>query len=55
MPTYTVLLAQNALQQGASNNILAGVVAPIGTLAPTGTVTLQTGSSAATPCRPRPP
>ena len=46
MPTYTVLLAQSALQQGASNNILAGVVAPIGTLAPTGTVTLQTGSSA---------
>lgn len=41
MPTYTVLLAQNNLQQGASNNILAAVVAPIGTLAPTGTVTLQ--------------
>ena len=50
MPTYTVLLAQSALQQGASNNILAGVVAPIGTLAPTGTVTLQTGR-AATRCR----
>lgn len=45
MPTYTVLLAQSALQQGSSNNILAGVVAPIGTLAPTGTVTLQTGAS----------
>lgn len=45
MPTYTVLLAQSALQQGASNSILAGVVAPIGTLAPTGTVTLQTGAS----------
>lgn len=47
MPTYTVLLAQNNLQQGASNNLLAGVVAPIGTLAPTGTVTLQTGGGAA--------
>lgn len=45
MPTYTVLLAQSALQQGANNNLLAGVVAPIGTLAPTGSVTLQTGGS----------
>jgi hypothetical protein len=43
MPTYTVLLAQNNVQQGASNNLLAGVVAPIGTLAPTGTVTLLSG------------
>ncbi|MBI1351819.1 MAG: hypothetical protein GC156_11955 [Actinomycetales bacterium] len=45
MSTYTVLLAQSALQQSANNNLLAGVVAPIGTLAPTGTVTLQTGGS----------
>jgi hypothetical protein len=47
MPTYTVLLAQNNVQQGVNNNLLAGVVAPIGTLAPTGTVTLQTGGGAA--------
>lgn len=45
MPTYTVLLAQNNVQQGATSNLLAGVVAPIGTLAPTGSVTLQTGGS----------
>jgi hypothetical protein len=47
MPTYTVLLAQSAVQQGANNNILAAVVAPIGTLSPTGTVTLQTSGGAA--------
>jgi len=47
MPTYTVLLAQNAVQQGANNNILAAVVAPIGNLSPTGTVTLQTSGGAA--------
>lgn len=46
MPTYTVLLAQNNVQQGANNNLLATVVAPIGSLAPTGTVTLQTGGTA---------
>lgn len=45
MPTVTVLLAQNNLQQNVSNNLLAGVVAPIGTLSPTGSVTLQTGGS----------
>lgn len=43
MPTYTVLMAQNNVQQGASNNLEAIVVAPIGSLHPTGTVTLQTG------------
>ena len=47
MPTYTVLLAQSAVQQGANNNILAAVVAPIGNLSPTGTVTLQTAGGAA--------
>ena len=47
MPTYTVLLAQNNIQQGVSNNLLAGVVAPIGTLAPTGSVKLTTGGGAA--------
>jgi len=45
MPTYTVLLAQNNVQQNVVNSVLAGVVAPIGTLAPTGSVTLQTGGS----------
>ena len=46
MPTYTVLLAQNDVLQGASNNILAAVVAPIGNLAPTGSVALQTAGGA---------
>ena len=47
MPTYTVLLAQNNVQQGANNNLEAAVVAPIGSLNPTGTVALQYGSGAA--------
>ena len=47
MPTYTVLLAQNNVQQGASNNLEAAVIAPIGSLNPTGTVSLQYGSGAA--------
>lgn len=42
MPTYTVLLAQNNVQQGVTNNLIAGVVAPIGTLTPTGSVYLAT-------------
>lgn len=42
MPTYTVLLAQNNVQQGVTNNLLASVVAPIGTLTPTGSVYLAT-------------
>lgn len=45
MPTYTVLLAQNNVTQGRNNNVLATVIAPIGSLAPTGTVTLQTGGT----------
>lgn len=40
MPTYTVLLAQNSLQQNVSNNLLGAVIAPIGTLAPTGSIYL---------------
>lgn len=40
MPTYTVLLAQNQLQQGVTNNLLGAVIAPIGTLAPQGTLSL---------------
>ncbi len=44
MPTYTVLLAQNNVQQGVTNNLLASVVAPIGTLTPTGNVYLSTST-----------
>ncbi len=47
MPTYTVLLAPNNVEQGASNNLEAAVIAPIGSLNPTGTVALQYGSGAA--------
>jgi hypothetical protein len=47
MPTYTVLMAQNYVQQGANNSLEAIVVAPIGNINPTGTVTLQLGSGAA--------
>ncbi|MDO9485486.1 MAG: hypothetical protein Q7K25_05450, partial [Actinomycetota bacterium] len=41
MPTYTVLLAQQSVQSGVTNNLSSGVVAPIGTLAPTGSVYLS--------------
>lgn len=46
MPTYTELLAPNNVQQGVPTTVTAAVVAPIGSIAPTGTVTLQTGGSA---------
>ena len=42
MPTYTVLLAQNTIEQGVSQNLLGAVVAAGGTLAPTGNVYLAT-------------
>ena len=42
MPTYTILLAQNALQAGVNNNLQGAVVAPIGSIAPTGNVYLAT-------------
>ncbi|MFA7324767.1 MAG: hypothetical protein WC005_10465 [Candidatus Nanopelagicales bacterium] len=42
VPTYTILMAQQSLQQGVSNNLQAAVVAPIGTIAPTGSVYLST-------------
>lgn len=42
MSTYTVLLAQNSVRQNVINNLLAAVVAPIGSLAPTGMVSLTT-------------
>ncbi len=44
MPTYTVLLAQNHLQQGVSNSLLGVVVAPIGVLPPMGTLALSTST-----------
>lgn len=47
MPTYTVLLAQNNVEQGVNNNLEAAVIAPIGSIHPTGTVALQYGSGAA--------
>jgi len=42
MPTFTVLLAQQALQQGVNNNLQGGVVAQIGSIAPTGSVYMAT-------------
>jgi len=42
MPTYTMLLAQNSLQSGVTNNLQGAVVAPIGSMAPTGNVYLAT-------------
>jgi len=42
MPTYTVLLAQNSLQQNVSNTLLGAVIAPIGSIAPTGSLSLTT-------------
>lgn len=42
MPTYTILLAQNSLQQNVSNSLLSAVIAPIGSVAPTGIVSLTT-------------
>ena len=47
MPTYTVLMAQNNVQQNGSNTLEAIVVAPLGNLNPTGTVNLQYGSGVA--------
>lgn len=44
MPTYTVLLAQNNVQAGVSNNLTAGVVAPVGTIAPQGSVYLASAN-----------
>lgn len=41
MPVYTVIMAPNHMQQGAPSQIVAGTVAPIGTLAPTGSVTFS--------------
>ena len=40
VPTYTILLAQQSVQQGVNNTLQGAVVAPIGTVAPTGNVSL---------------
>jgi hypothetical protein len=45
MPTETVLIVPNQVQQGYNSNILAVVTAPIGNAAPTGTVTVRSASS----------
>ena len=42
MPTNTTILAANNMQQDVENNVVAVVTAPLGTLAPTGTVSLAT-------------
>ena len=44
VPTCTVLLAQNHLQQGIANNLRVAVVAPIGVLPPMGTLALSTST-----------
>jgi len=46
MPTYTVLMAQQSVQQGVNNNLAGAVVAPISSLAPTGSVSLATAGGA---------
>ncbi len=45
MPTTSYLLAPNFVQQGVASNIIAVVNAPIGSIAPTGTVTLRNGAT----------
>lgn len=42
VPTYTVLMAQQSVQQGVTNTLQGAVVAPIGSIAPTGSVYLAT-------------
>ena len=45
MPTTTFLMVPNSVQQGVSSNIVAVVGAPLGTVAPSGTVTVRAGGS----------
>ena len=45
MPTTTILMAPNNVQQGVSSNIVAVVSAPLGTVAPSGSVTVRAASS----------
>lgn len=45
MPTTSYLLAPNFVQVGVPSNIVAVVNAPIGSIAPTGTVTLRNGAT----------
>lgn len=41
MPTTTILMVPNSVQQGVSSNIVAVVSAPLGTVAPSGSVTVR--------------
>ena len=45
MPTTTILMAPNNVQQGVSSNIVAVVTAPLGTVAPSGSVTVRAAAS----------
>jgi hypothetical protein len=45
MPTTTILMVPNSVQQGVSSNIIAVVSAPLGTVAPAGSVTVRAGGS----------
>lgn len=45
MPTTSYLLAPNFVQVGVPTNIVAVVNAPLGSIAPTGTVTLRNGAT----------
>ena len=45
MPTTTFLMVPNNVQQGVSSNIVAVVSAPLGTVAPSGSVTVRAGGS----------
>jgi len=45
MPTTTILMVPNSIQQGVSSNIIAVVSAPLGTVAPAGSVTVRAAGS----------
>ena len=45
MPTTTILMVPNSVQAGASSNIVAVVSAPLGSVAPAGTVTVRAAGS----------
>lgn len=45
MPTTTILMVPNALQQGAGSSIVAVVSAPLGTVAPSGSVIVRAAGS----------
>lgn len=45
MPTTTILMVPNNVQQGVSSNIVAVVSAPLGTVAPSGSVTVRAAAT----------